>query len=358
MLTENDIVSIELENEWLREALDYALISWTSTFNRMGKPNPYSRVEKIVLGIIAEKAIEKYLIDNKISYETHGKTKWYEVDRYDLGIKGYAIDVKSNFLDVKSQYITNKLNSITTSKEKWFLKCHALVPMDQFNPGNNQRRAHKRDKIYLFPFLEGYFDENQYASPLIHTFWDYKWLKKGEHKKLQTLGKLTIKYDGTLKNCIIRIYGTKKKNVACVEDVCLNKNEIVTKNEFFQVFSIECINEAPDGIIQVVSKKIKLNEVINPRASFLIDNEITYSIISKKKKKENNYKVVNNDWQSLNIYDLKIHLLGWIYEEDFRITGNEFKRFTKSIEQYSEIKVDNWGCLVKELEPIINLKNI
>ncbi len=358
MVTENDIVSIELENEWLREALDYALISWTSTFNRMGKPNPYSRVEKIVLGIIAEKAIEKFLIDNKITYETHGKTKWYEEDRYDLGIKGYAIDVKSNFLDKKSQYIINKLNSIIGSKEKWYLKCHALVPMDQFNPGGNKRRAHKRDKIYLFPFLEGYFDENQNRGPLIHTFWDYKWLKKGEHKDLPTLGKLTIKYDGSLKNCLIRIYGTKKKNVAYVEDILLTKNEIVTKNEFYQVFSIECINEAPDGIIQILSKKIKLNEVINPRACFSIENDITYNIIGGKRKKENNYKVVYNDWQSLNIYELKIHLLGWIDEEDFRITGNEFKRFTKSIEQYSEIKVDNWGCLVKELEPIKNLKNI
>jgi len=358
MLNKNDIVSIDLKKQWFRDALNYALISWTSTFNRMGKPNPYSRVEKIVLGIIAEKAVENFLKEYKIIYETHGRTKWYEADRYDLGIKGYAIDVKSNFLDLKSQYIENKLNSINVSKEKWFLQCHALVPMDQFNPGHNKRRAYKRDKIYLFPFIEGYFKENQYSNPLIHTYWDYKWLKKAEHKNLPTLGKLTIKYDGSLKDCKLRIYGTKKKNEACVEDVLLNKKEIVTKNEFFQVFSIECINETPDGIIQVISNKIKLNEVINPKASFSIDNETTYSIISGKNKKINKYKVVNNDWQSLNIYDLKIHLLGWIYEENFRIKGNEFKRFTKSIEQYSETKVDNWGVLVKELEPIKNLKNI
>ncbi len=38
--------------------------------------------------------MEKYLIDNKINFDIKGKTKWYEEDRYDIGINGYAIDVK------------------------------------------------------------------------------------------------------------------------------------------------------------------------------------------------------------------------------------------------------------------------
>ena len=87
------------------KGLDYALKSWTSTFNRMGKPNPYSRIEKILIGIIAENAVENYLRDCEIPYNEKGKTRWYEKDRYDIGIGNYAIDVKANFLDQKSSYI-------------------------------------------------------------------------------------------------------------------------------------------------------------------------------------------------------------------------------------------------------------
>lgn len=66
------------------------------------------------------------------------------------------------------------------------------MPLDQFNPGDNKRRAHKEIKFTYFHFLKVILIENQYASPLVHTL-DYKWLKKGEHKDLPTLGKLTIR---------------------------------------------------------------------------------------------------------------------------------------------------------------------
>jgi hypothetical protein len=51
----------------------------------------------------------------------------------------------------------------------------------------------------------------------------------------------------------------------------------------------------------------------------------------------------------LKLYNSEVHLLDWIYEEDYRVVGNEQKMFTIIIEQYLEIK-DNWGC--KELEPM------
>lgn len=336
-----------MDDKWLRSGINYALMSWTSTFNRMGKPNPYSRIEKIVLGIIAEAALEHYLNTLSIDFETHGKTKWYEEDRYDIGINGYAIDVKSNFLDLRSDYVINKLSNIFEDKLNWFLKCHALVPLDQFNPGTNERRAHKRDKVYIFPFIEGYFNEQKFSKTLVHAFWDYKWLKRAEFKDLPNLGNITIEYTGTKKGTSISIFGTTKKNQACIEIFDLDGNQNETLNDFFQIFSVEWMGkDAPDGILKIISKKLKLKEVINPRSAFELE------------KKEDGYWPVENDWQSLKLYNAEVHLLGWIYEEEFRIIGTEQKRFTKTIEQYSEIKVDNWGCLIKELESIKTITKI
>jgi hypothetical protein len=347
MIKANDIVSLKVNDKWFKSGLNYALMSWTSTFNRMGKPNPYSRIEKIVLGIVAEAALEDYLENLKINFETHGKTKWYEEDRYDIGINGYAIDVKSNFLDTSSQYIINKLANLFDDKLSWFLKCHCLVPLDQFNPGTNERRAHQRDKVYIFPFIEGFFNEQKFSKTLVHAFWDYKWLKRAEYKELPNLGKIEIEYTGTKKEASIRIYGTTSKNRACIEDVNLNNNKFPTVNNFYQIFSVEWTGgELPDGILKIKSKKLNLKEVINPKCSFEL------------KKTDDGYWPIENDWQSLKLYKAEVHLLGWIYEEDFRVVGNEQKRFTKTIEQYSEIKVDNWGCLVKELEPMKSINKI
>lgn len=341
MINANDIISLDVKNEWIRSGLNYSLISWTSTFNRMGKPNPYSRIEKIMLGIIAELSIEKFLSDSKVKYETKGKTKWYEEDRYDIGLNGYAIDVKSNFLDLNSSYIINKLTNLFEDKKNWFLKCHSLVPLDQFNPGSNERRAHKRDKIYIFPFIEGSFSHNTNNSPLIHCLWDYKWLKRAEHKDLPNLGKISIEYSGSIKNASITIYGTTSKNNSCIEKIKLNTGNNLTINDFFQIFTIEWSSDTPpDGKIKLTSKVLKLIEIIKPEFTFELE------------KNDVGYWPKENNWQSLNLHNSKVHILGWIYEEDFRIVGSEQKRFTKTIEQYSEIKVDNWGCFVKELEPM------
>lgn len=348
MINVNDIITEAVNENWIRAGLNYSLISWTSTFNRMGKPNPYSRIEKIMLGIIAELAIEKYLSENKVKYETKGKTKWYEVDRYDIGLNGYAIDVKSNFLDLNSQYIINKLsNNLFEDKFKWFLKCHALVPLDQFNPGTNERRAHKRDKVYIFPFIEGSFNHGNFNKPLIHCFWDYKWLKRAESKDLPNLGKLNVEYNGKLKNASVIIYGTTEKNKSCVEVLKLNSGKNSTVNDFFQVFSVEwSCDSTPDSKVSFFSKALKLSEHIKPEFTFELE------------KKDDGYWPKENNWQSLKLYNSNVHLLGWIYEEDFRIIGSELKRFTKTIEQYSEIKVDNWGCLVRELEPLKTISKI
>lgn len=346
MRNSNEIVVLEVDEDWIEEGLNYALISWTSTFNRMGKPNPYSRLEKILLGIIAEKGVEKYLTDNQINFETSGKTKWYETDRYDLGINGYAIDVKANFVDLRTTYISAKLAKLKVDKLQWFFDCHALVPMDQFNPGKNKRRVHRRDKVYVFPFVEGYFSKETTIDPLVHTFWDYRWLKRAEYKNLPDLGRLKISYDGALETSSVIIYGTTKKNQVCIEKVNLNSPVLFTANNFFQAFSLRWEGKKPSGVLKIESADAGIIEMIQPECSFGLE------------KTHSGYWPVDNNWQSMSLYQGKIYLLGWALDEDLRINGNEFKRFTKTIEQYSETKVDNWGCVISELEPMNALKNI
>ena len=343
MITSKNIISIDLKDPWFDDGLEYALKSWTSTFNRMGKPNPYNRIEKILIGLIAERAVEEYLTSINVKYETHGKTKWYEEDRYDLGISEYAVDVKSNFLDTSSPYIQSKYSNLFTNKLDWFLTCHSLVPLDQFNPGNNKRRAHKRDKIYVFPFIEGNFSETSYGGTLIHTFWDYRWLKKAEHKDLPSLGKLKFSYKGSKTTARVKIYGTTAKKTICIETLSLSKASVTTKNEYFQVFSIEWLGDPPNGQLKIETQYLNLSETIKPEGSFSLE------------KQEKGYRPSENNWQNLAIHDCKIFLLGWILEEEFRIIGKKKPRFSHDIEQYTETQVDNWGCLISELEPIAKI---
>ncbi len=218
--------------------------------------------------------------------------------------------------------------------------------MDQFNPGQKERRAHKRDKVYLFPFIEGYFNEEHGNDCLVHAFWDYKWLKRAESKDLPNLGKLKIVYQGNLKKAKLRIFGTTSKNMICVETIDINSKEIKTNNDFFQVFSLEWIGDIPNGELTIKSISLGLTETIKPLLSFSL------------RATETGYWPVENNWQNIGLQKGKVFLLGWIYEEDFRIIGKEYKRFTKTIEQYQETKVDNWGCVIENLEPIRTLKEI
>jgi hypothetical protein len=346
-LKTSDIIHFDCEESWFQAGLEYALISWTSTFNRMQKPNPYSRIQKIVLGIIAEKGFENFLKYNDINYETHGKTRWYEVDRYDIGISDYAVDVKANFLDLNSLFVQRNLPTDIDERKEWFLDCTALVPLDQFNPGKNIRRAHKRDKVYVFPFLTGFFSETTGSKYLIHTFWDYKWIKKAEYKNLMNLGYLDIKYTGKIKGNVIRIYGTTAKYKACIETVVITSESVRTQNNFFQVFSIQWIGDEPDGNLTIKSPTLGIKEKIYPIKRFELS-----------RNEQNLYFPLHNDWQSLDFHNSTLYLLGWLDEEGLRVEGKKYPRFAKNIKQYQETKVDNWGINVSELYPIKNINNI
>ena len=342
MIAPNDIVKLPVKEDSLKAGLDYALISWTSTFNRMGKPNPYKRIEKILLGVAAENEFIDYLKAKNIKYELKGRTRWYEADRYDIGINGTPVYIKANFLDLSSAHIQSKYDSLFQSKEEWFLKCHALVPLDQFNCASER----KIKKNYLFPFIEGYFTEGAMVGPLVHAFWDYTWLKKGPYKDDHSTEHLIIGYSTPDENASIKIYGTSAKNEACIEEIKLNKKHVISTNSFHQVFSIVWTGATlPQGKLTIRKDESKVKEIIT--------NTCEFELVQTA----DGYAPSVNSWQSLKLYQYSIYLLGWIKENDFRVIGDEYPRFSHNIEQYGDTKVDNWGCLVSELEPVSSISS-
>ena len=231
-MTPEEIIKLNVSEDSLTQGLHYALLSWSSTFNRMGKADPYERLQKIMFGVAAELEFENYLNSKAIEYDLSGRTRWYEVDRYDLSINGVPVDVKSNLIDFSSPYIIRRIKN--TSIEKWLLKCQALVPLNQFNCKSSRRVK----KCYVFPFVGGFFDTMNGGRPYVHTFWDYKWLKKVDYLKDKREGQIRIKFSNPSVGASIRIYGTSRPKHYCIEEVNLSKDEIITENSFFQVFSI------------------------------------------------------------------------------------------------------------------------
>ena len=339
MVNASDIVELPISNDSFAAGLHYAALSWAATFNRMGFGDPYKRLEKILIGVVVENEFIHYLKTNHVKYDLTGRTEWYKADRYDIGIKDVPVDIKSTFIDLTSSYIKKKYRE-NPSKFDWFLNCQALVPMSQFNCSEERRI----DKNYLFPFLEGYFSQSTMAAPLVHIFWDYRWLRKKEYAG-GSPERLMIGYSNPDKNARIRIYGTTEPEKSCIEDIPLSSKHVLSQNKFYEVFSVVWIgDDLPIGRVTIRRDQTTLREVINNTCDFSIER-----IIGAEKP-----TIVNN-WRSLKLYDSKLFLLGWISDDDFRLNGNQIDKYSRDVEQYQGTLVDNWGCLISDLEPISSI---
>jgi len=332
--------------EWYDAGLKYALKSWSNTFNRLGSKNLYKRIEKISLGIVAELAVEQYLKDNKIPYSTKGRTKWYEEDRYDIGIGEYAIDVKANIIDVTIPKIARTYDDLLRNPNDWLSDCVALVPEDQFNPGNNKKRSHELKKkayvfVFMYPIDDDLFIKN--IEKYIHAFWDYRWLQKGYSKDSTRSGKLScnIKDGG-----IVRIFGTSSEKEIVIEDISMKSSSSSTsKNCFFQVFSALWLSDSfPESNLTIRMEGQDLVEVIEP----YFDNDF---------RNCDNGIIVNN-WYPFVYNDLNIVLAGWMTDDQMRLNGFPVPRFSHNVKQYPEIKVDNYGVKVSDLNNIIDISTL
>lgn len=332
-------------DEWYDAGLEYALKSWSCTFNRMGSNNLYKRIERITLGIVAELAFEQFLKDNHINYSIKGKTKWYEVDRYDIGIGDHAIDVKASIIDVETPKIARTYDELLSNPSEWLKDCTALVPEDQFNPGNNKKRSHQlKKKAYVFPFMyhtSGIFELAE--ERWIHAFWDYQWLKKAEHKDTRRIGHLLFKSDNL---ACIRVYGTRAKNDLVTEEITINSlSEKKSVVDFYQVFSVQwLLEEDPVSEIVITSENTDLKEVIEP------SNDVCF-------RKNSDISVVNN-WYSMRLAELNVVIPGWVDEIDMRSSGFSVPKYSKDIKQYKDTLVANFGIKVSDLNNMQSIKNL
>ena len=298
-------------------------------------------MEKIIVGKVSEDSVFKIFDNEQIVYDTKGKTKWYQIDQYDVALKDHPVDIKSNFIDLNNSYFLKRIPGNDGDIRKWICSFHSLVPMDQMNA--TKRSLKTKTKKYIFAYIEGKFGPGK-NSVVVHAFWDYKWLKKGEEKNSARVGKLKISYASKDKN-FLTIYGTTEKNKAVIEKIELGK-AVTTKHDFYQIFSIKFEEGFPQSVLTIKSDNLNLTEKINPEIKFDITKEEKV-IIS-----------VENNWSQIWLNDCRVHVAGFIDEDEFKIVAEVLPRYSKNIEQYQDTLADNFGCMVHELNPIMELKKI
>jgi len=319
MLTANDILTVEVTEKMILDAVHYAEKSLHYTYNRMGSSNLYDRVRNIVKGLIMESAFKRLLYYHKVRYDLLGNTHWTKKDRYDVGIDGHKYDIKG--FHISESWKANAIKK----DPGWLLDCCALVPSDQVDA-----KSLKEDDLYVFPFMIGEFERHNGPDLftldrfryLIHCFWDYAWFKNDHWK---SLGRLTI--EARLKsNLNLRIGGQGENQELVVEEFNLKPGSTVTtKKEFFTVLFTQ-IMEYPQGDVIVQSKSNKKPERICP-----------------------------NDWGNIWVYDGIVYFTGYLSKAEFKKRSVEIPRFYKECKQYGETKTENRMLPVNELEPLVKL---
>ena len=135
----------------------------------------------------------------------------------------------------------------------------------------------------MFPVVDANSVVTESSGRLCHLMWDYRWLKKGDAKDSPRLGKLSVKSSQSGK---VRLVGTDAKNSLVVEDVAASASDRQTKNDFWQLFSIEVLSGRP---IDLVVKSQ------NGRTVERVREKVGFSIASGSEVPE------QNDWMPVGI---------------------------------------------------------
>jgi hypothetical protein len=341
MITQADFEVLPVRKEWTDIGVDYALRSWTQTFNRLGKKNIYSRLSKIIVGVVAEQATRAALESYKIEFDSAGATKWYAIDRYDMGVRGKAIDIKSIFVDRDNRLQIRKLARVgcLPDLQNNLIKFTALVPEDQFNSASAKNRA-GREKIYVFPVVDAHSVVSPSVGRNCHLMWDYRWLKKAEEKDSVKLGKLAVKSQRGGK---IRLIGTTSKNNLVVEDIMVDKSGRETKNSFWQLFAIELIGKQAIDLV-VKTEFGRLTEKIQAKFGFEFGSDGEH--------------LLQNDWMSVGLGSGTVYVCGFATDRTLRVKGRSYPRYSKDVLQYPDTLISNWGLSFQELSPWSKLSSV
>lgn len=321
MIKRSDIFTVKVTDEMIDAGVKYAERSLHYTYNRMGLSSHYDRVRNIVKGIVMERAFRRLLDHHDVQYDLMGHTHWRKKDRYDVGIDGHRYDVKGS-------HVSSKTNAnLLRQNPEWLLDCCALVPADQVKAGSL-----KEDDYYVFPFLAadlvrdinhvyGLFGP-QLSKYLLHSFWDYEWIKNEPWK---AKGRLVIVSEMEA-DMTIRVGGQDANKEMLVEEILLPVGEqMETTSEFFTVLFIQTF-DAPRSELRVSCEGVSVQEVISP-----------------------------SDWGNIWIYEGMVYLAGYITKGSFKQKGTGIPRFYKGCKQYGETKTENHMLLANELESLREL---
>jgi len=319
MVSREDILSVSVTDEMIFAGVEYAEKTLHYTFNRMGLKNHYNRIRNIVKGIVMERAFRALLDNHNVQYDLLGNTHWTKKDRYDVGIQGHRYDVKGFMVQDKATEIQEDTG--------WLLDCAALVPADQV-----ESRNLKTDDYYVFPFMTGNFmqDIRQLYGffsgvdfyYLIHSFWDYGWVKNEEW-----LPKGNISVESRMeKNFHMRIGGQGEDEELRIEEFDLSPGqELKLESEFFTVLFAQTF-DIPSGMLHI---SLEGNDLVE--------------------------EIDIYDWGNIWLYDGTVYQSGYISKGEFKEKSEEIPRFFKGCKQYAETKTVNRMMLISDLHPISDL---
>ncbi len=346
-----EVIDFKYTKNWyektIERGIDYAFKSLNATYNRMGSASNYQRFMRIVVGEIAQSAIDTYLLELGINVSHNGKTKWYEIDKYDLSYGNYQFDSKATM--VKS----NSMGFGISHQE--ILNYSALVPKDQFIQKN---RSSELKKAYIFPVIETDYDPFSFGNCVGWLPWDFAWtnppkkcpkcfskgvvLQKLYDKCSSKVGKISFNHNGEFLGSKLKIYGTDSPRSSKIEEIEINNNKVQSKTDFFQLFGVRLFSE----------KQPNSELIINANSSSSCSKPII-------KKLNNSVSSKNDHWNNFYTKDnLNIYLGGFITKEQMQIIGKNSKRFDKQHKQYAETKVDNLFCYFSDLNPLNEISTL
>lgn len=132
-----------------KEAVEYAIISYPFTYNRMGLKGLEKKITNIAKGKLAEGLFFHFCASNKIDInKSIVQTPFYQPDKADFVFQGAEWDLKNNFIYHKGKYLFKKYY-------KWL---PGLIPnksaTDQWVRRERKALPTSTEKRYLFTFLK------------------------------------------------------------------------------------------------------------------------------------------------------------------------------------------------------------
>jgi hypothetical protein len=332
-VTVADFVRRKISDRAITRACQYAQVSLTRTYNRMGTPYFDRRLIRIVVGVAAEATFLEWLQEMQIPYSLKGRTPWYAADRSDIVIAGYRCDVKT--LDAHQPF-TNLAE---------LLDWCALVPVDQIGHAD----------IYVFGYVSARINyaaaEAQPLLPpntassyrwLTHVPWQWEWHRRNPRQD-PPLGHLSCHItDPADAGAVIELGGTEirrqGKRIAFGERITLSTSSQSSQRQFYELLYVRWLAEQlPAGDIVIEAGTSGLREAIPPKIGFTPG-------------KPSRQPPLRNGWYDIWLYDAEVVFVGWASQEMVREWP--ILKHKQSCPPVSATQTRNYHGFVRQLEPL------